>query len=169
MQLSVDVKAAAGFRHVHAHAGHRAVVHHHGALVGPDGKATAPANLESAEYYVLYFGASWCGPCRKFSPRLVEFMKANAQNPKVFAVLMSNDEDDADMLAYMKEEKMPWPALPLAKLQTTPTLLGYTIGSIPNLVVVDRHGLVLASSVRSGSYVGPDSALEDLKKALAAR
>jgi nucleoredoxin len=140
-----------------------------GALVGPDGKAAAPANLESAEYFVLYYGASWCGPCRKFSPRLVEFMKANAANPKLFAVLMSNDEEDADMLEYMKEEKMPWPALPLSKLQSTPTLLGYTIGSIPNLVVVDRHGMVLASSVRSGSYVGPDSALDALKKLLAAR
>jgi nucleoredoxin len=136
-------------------------------LVGADGKPVAPAALENAGVFVLYYGASWCGPCRKFSPRLVEFVQASAAgNPRLFTVLMSNDEQDADMLEYMRDEKMPWPAVPLASMRKAPFLLGYAIGSIPNLVVVDRYGRVLASSVQGGAYRGPDFALDALKKLL---
>jgi nucleoredoxin len=139
-----------------------------GALVDARGKPVSSAAHETASVYVLYFGASWCGPCRKFSPSLVKFAaEVGAANPKLAIALLSNDRSDADMQAYMQDEKMPWPGMPLATLQKTPLLLGYSIGSIPHLVVVDRHGKVLTSSFQGGRYVGPDQALKDLGKLLA--
>lgn len=137
-------------------------------LVDAGGKAVAGETVAKGKVFVLYYGASWCGPCRKFSPGLVQFVKdAAAENPGLVTVLMSNDEKDADLLEYMSEEKMPWPALPLATLNQTPQLTSYAVGSIPNLVVVDRYGKVLAKTVQNGRYVGPDKALADLKTLLA--
>lgn len=136
-------------------------------LVDSAGKPFASKALDEARLYVLYFGASWCGPCRKFSPGLVSFMNdAVKQHPRLATVLMSGDENDADMLGYMKDEKMPWPALPLSKLKETPLFLSQSAGYIPHLVVLDRHGRVLASSFENGQYVGPERALKALQKLL---
>jgi len=140
-----------------------------GALVDAAGKPVSTPALENARVYVLYFGASWCGPCRKFSPSLVRFaQEESAANPRLAFVLMSNDEKDPDMLEYMKMEKMPWPAMPLERLRKTPLFLGQAAGYIPHLVVLDRYGLVLASSVENGQYVGPERALAALQELVAA-
>lgn len=136
-------------------------------LVDAKGKPFA-GEVGKASVYALYFGASWCGPCRKFSPGLVKFMNETAaQNPRLLTVLLSSDQKDPDMLEYMSDEKMPWPAMPLATLNQTPLLASYSIGSIPHLVIVDRYGKVLTSSMQNGRYVGPDKALTDLKQLLA--
>lgn len=46
-----------------------------GKLVDAAGKTADPAGLKDAQVFVLYYGASWCGPCRKFSPDLVKFVE----------------------------------------------------------------------------------------------
>jgi nucleoredoxin len=140
----------------------------HGKLLDASGKPFAAAGYDEAKLYVLYFGASWCGPCRKFAPGLVRLVTgAMKENPHLATVLMSGDEKDEDMLAYMKEEKMPWPAMPLATLRETPLFLSQSAGYIPNLVILDRYGRVLASSSENGQYVGPEKALKALESLLA--
>jgi hypothetical protein len=59
---------------------------------------------------------------------------------------MSNDEQPDQMLAYMKEEKMSFPAVPLKAWTQSSLLMGYAAEMIPQLVVVDRFGKVLASN-----------------------
>jgi nucleoredoxin len=139
-----------------------------GSLVDAEGKPFRSPALEEARVFVLYFGASWCGPCRKFSPGLVRFAGTAAkEHPHLAIALLSSDEKDADMLRYMKEEKMPWPAMPLATLKETPLFLTLSAGYIPHMVVLDRHGKVLASSVENGKYVGPERAMKKLEGLLA--
>ena len=41
-------------------------------LLNIDGESVSSDQLKN-KYIGLYFSASWCGPCRKFTPRLVEF------------------------------------------------------------------------------------------------
>jgi len=133
-----------------------------GKLVDSSGQAVSP-NLEDTRIFALYYGASWCPPCRQFSPGFVKYIdQISAQNPKLTVVMMSNDKADAEMLKYMKSEKMPWLAMPLAKLQRSPLFLGYTKGYIPQLVIVDRSGKILADSYKGFTYVGPDEALKGL-------
>jgi nucleoredoxin len=137
-------------------------------LVDAEGKPFRGSAIDEAKVYVLYFGASWCGPCRKFSPTLVRFANGAAKDhPRLATVLMSSDEKDADMRKYMKEEKMPWPAMPLATLKETPLFLSLSAGYIPHMVVLDRHCKVLASSVENGQYVGPERTLKKLEGLLA--
>jgi nucleoredoxin len=136
-----------------------------GAIVDSDGKPAAMDSLEQTKVFALYYGASWCGPCRQFSPSLVKYITGVVpQNPHLTVVLMSNDKDDAEMLKYMKEEKMPWPALKLTDLNNSPLLLSYTGTGIPQLVITDRNGKVLANSQQNGQNTGPESALRVLQK-----
>jgi len=136
-----------------------------GKLVDADGKPFASATIDDAKVYAFYFSASWCGPCRKFSPSLIEFVnKVAKDNPHLATVLVSNDEKPEDMLAYMKEEKMPWPAFSLASLRESPILMGLAANSIPHLVVLDRHGLVLASSLENGQYTSVQRPFQALVK-----
>ncbi len=139
-----------------------------GNLVDASGRATDPAGLEDTQVFALYFGASWCPPCRAFSPELVKFIdRVGPANPRLTVVLVSSDKTDAAMLGYMKEEKMPWTALSRERLTKSPSLVAYTKGGIPQLVIVDRQGAVLADSYRGSNYVGPQVAMAELEKMLA--
>ena len=135
-----------------------------GKLVNANGQP-ASSQLDETQVFALYYGASWCPPCRKFSPGFVKYIdQIAAQNPKLTVVLMSNDKVDAEMFKYMKSEKMPWAAMPLSKLETAPLFLGYTKDYIPQLVIVDRSGKILADSYSGKNYVGPEVALAGLTK-----
>lgn len=139
-----------------------------GTLVDASGKPADPAGLEATQVFALYYGASWCGPCRKFSPDLVKFVnRVGPANPRLTVVLMSNDKSDAAMYGYMREEKMPWVAMPLDKLNAQPVLTGYVKGGIPHLVIVDRQGKILADSYRGKTYIGPMAAMQQLEQILA--
>ncbi len=138
-----------------------------GKLVNAAGKAADPAGLEETQVFALYYGASWCAPCRAFSPDLVKFVeRVAAANPRLTVVLMSNDKSDAAMYGYMREEKMPWTALRLSDLTGQRALTAYMKGGIPQLVVVDRQGMVLADSYRGATYIGPVAAMQELERIL---
>lgn len=135
--------------------------------VDPEGKRAESAELEKANVYVLYFTASWCAPCRQFSPKLVRFAADSAaENPKMSVVLISQDEEDGKFHAYQKESRLLWPAVPLAALRKSHVLSAYAGRSIPQLVVIDRHGKVLADSFVPGRYIAPDAVLKNLSALL---
>jgi len=138
-----------------------------GRMVGSDGKPAADDKLEEQQLFALYYGASWCGPCRSFSPGFVQYVNSiSAANPKLTVVLLSNDEKDADMLKYMQTENMPFAAVPMKAMTESAVLYGYLKGSIPQLTIVDRSGKIIADSWGRGGYVGPKAALAGLDKAV---
>lgn len=138
-----------------------------GHLVDAAGQPVDSADLEQTQVFALYFGASWCPPCRAFSPGFVQYIKSvAAANPRLSVVLLSNDKVDAQLFGYMRAENMPWPALPLSRLMLSPRLLAYSKGSIPQLVIVDRQGKILADSYRGNTYVGPQAAQRELDRIL---
>ena len=78
-------------------------------LIDANGKAVDLTTLKN-KTVAVYCSAHWCPPCRIFTPQLVRF--ANANKTKLAVVFISSDKDESQMLAYMKETKMPWPAVP---------------------------------------------------------
>ncbi|MDB6094874.1 MAG: Thioredoxin [Verrucomicrobia bacterium] len=138
-----------------------------GKLVDASGQATTMDNLEDGQVFALYYGASWCGPCRAFSPGLVKFIREAApKNPRLVVVLMSNDKKDSDLFGYMKQESMPWPAVTLSTLENIPALMAYARGGIPQLAIVDRYGKLISEAYQGQTYVGPKVPLQALKKLL---
>lgn len=118
-------------------------------------------------FYGLYFSAGWCGPCRRFTPELIDaYGKIRALYPEFEVVFVSRDKSPADLLAYMREERMPWPALEWTTIRATREITRYAGSGIPCLVLIDADGRILSDSYRWGRYVGPDAVLEDTWKLL---
>lgn len=125
------------------------------------------APLAQSKYYAIYYSASWCGPCRAFTPDLVRWYKRNkAKNPQFELIFVSSDRSAEDMAAYMKEDGMDWPALAFDNKKDTPGLTKYSGRGIPCLVFIDETGKVLSDSYVDGKYVGPRKVLEDMEKIL---
>jgi nucleoredoxin len=70
------------------------------------------------------------------------------------------------MITYMRDDKMPWPALAWDAIRSTRAITKYAGRGIPCLVLVDSEGKVLSDSFRWGQYVGPDQVLDDAWKIL---
>ena len=66
------------------------------------------------------------------------------------------------MAGYMRDMGMPWPAIDYAKVPTMAALNKYAGSGIPDLVIIDGTGKVLADSYVNGTYVGPAKVLADL-------
>jgi nucleoredoxin len=115
------------------------------------------------DYYAFYFSASWCGPCHKFTPKLVE-MYENSEGLAGLCevVLVSSDRDKKSMEKYMKHANMPWPALAFAASRTR-DVRKYAGPGIPCLVLVDKQGKVISDSYVDGRYTGPHRVLDDIK------
>lgn len=137
-------------------------------LVLADGKQVRTADLGDVEHVLLYFSASWCGPCKKFTPSLVEFFEQNAESRKVMVILVGRDNSEAEMLKYMSEHGMKWPAIPFKQIERSGVLAKYGGRGIPNLVLLNTDGTVRSGSYVGENYVGPNKVLADLKTILAA-
>ena len=119
--------------------------------------------LAAKQIYGLYFSAQWCGPCRKFTPQLVAYYnQVTHDHPEFEIIFVSFDKSADGMAAYMRDDNMPWPAIEYGKIANVPALQKYAGKGIPDLVIVDASGKVLADSFVGGKYVGPGRVLDDL-------
>jgi nucleoredoxin len=125
--------------------------------------------LGDIKYVAFYYSASWCPPCQKFTPKLVEaYKKIKAAHPEFELIFVSSDEDEKAMKDYMKEDKMPWPAVRFSQIKSTPSIRRPRNESgIPNLVFMDADGKELSLSyTASGEYSGPSQVIRDIEKQL---
>jgi nucleoredoxin len=139
-----------------------------GKLVTLNGRAFKglPADeLAGTRLYAVYFSASWCGPCRGFTPDLVAaYPKIKAAHPEFEVIFVSADRDEDSMRHYMIDAAMPWTALRYKEAQTNAALNRYQGNGIPNLVFIDGDGRIISSSYEGGRYVGPRKVLRDIQK-----
>lgn len=105
-----------------------------------EGKAEPFHSAEKTKFTAIYYSAHWCPPCRAFTPTLVEWYRRFQPKHKDFQlVFASSDKDQAAMLAYMTETKMPWPAVRFGE-KTESGLDKYASDGIPYLVLIDDTG-----------------------------
>ena len=135
-----------------------------------DGKLVnfEPGERPEPEFYLVYFGAYWCGPCRRFSPRFVEAYKRLKEiSPDRFeAVFVSSDEDGREMLKYVREVNMPWPLLKFSSVGRAQPIERWAGRGIPCLVALTREGDLLFHSYKGEEYLGPDDVLEKFEALL---
>lgn len=135
-----------------------------GKLVSVEGKRVSKYEMaQEPQYYAFYFSASWCGPCRAFTPKLISFYKANPEAKKTFEVIfMSRDSSDGAMEEYMKGDGMPWPAVRYRDADRIDEITKYLGRGIPCLVLVDREGQIVADSYVNGEYRGPTGVMKKM-------
>lgn len=115
------------------------------------------------EYYLFYYTASWCGPCQKFTPSLVEFYeKRKPDDARFEIILVTSDSNEDDMEEYAAEKKMTWPHLKLSKVDDFREDFPHPGTGIPNLVLTDTEGKLLKTSYVDGTYYGPTPVMNHL-------
>ncbi|WP_269526229.1 thioredoxin-like domain-containing protein [Coraliomargarita parva] len=135
-------------------------------LINAKGEPVAPASLDG-KIVCLYFSASWCGPCRGFTPKLIDFYKRYA--PDIEIVLVSKDRNRKAFLNYMAEYPMPWLAVDWADSKVDGNLpreliKKYHAGGIPKLVVLSRDGnSVVEANARMQVAILPEDYAEKLR------
>jgi thiol-disulfide isomerase/thioredoxin len=136
-----------------------------GSLVSLKGKklASHKAFVKPTKYYLFYYTASWCGPCQKFTPSLVEFYNQHKPNNNEFEIiLVTSDSNEEDMEKYAADKTMTWPQLKLSKVERFKKDFKHPGGGIPNLVLTDTEGTLLKSSYEGKNYVGPHVVMNHL-------
>jgi len=141
------------------------VQYRNGSVVPVDDSVIANKKL-----IAVYFSAHWCGPCRKFTPQLVEYYnRVAAQHPEFEIVFYSHDRSASDFENYMRETNMPWLAIDFPKLKGKQGLTKNAGPGIPSLVLFDSTGTLISSSYAGSQYRGPQQVLADLDSIFAGK
>ncbi len=115
-----------------------------GNLVKLEGRKISRAKdaAKPEKYYVFYYSASWCAPCQKFTPSLVDFY--NKSKDSSFEVyFISSDNDEGDMEDYIKDKQMPWLSLKLGKTEKFKKEIKHGVQGIPFIAITKPDGTVV--------------------------
>ncbi|KAI6694821.1 hypothetical protein NL676_022531 [Syzygium grande] len=113
-------------------------------LVRNNGDQVKVASLKGKKIG-LYFSASWCGPCQRFTPTLVEVYNELSPKGDLEIIFISADEDEEAFSGYFS--KMPWLAIPYSDSEKRDSLDElFEVRGIPHLVILDGTGTVSTDS-----------------------
>lgn len=111
----------------------------------PDGESVSLSNyIGKGKYILLDFWASWCVPCIREMPHLVETY--NMYKDKGFEIIgVSLDESKQDWMSAINRMNMTW--VHMSDLKGWKSLAGetYGISSIPFTLLIDKEGNIIGS------------------------
>ena len=114
-------------------------------LTSIDGKSVSLQDLRG-KIVILDFWATWCGPCRKGLPVLMEIAKSRA-NDGVVLWAVDLDEPKEKVAEFLKKKGWDLPVLLDSKGKVSQK---YGVGGIPHTVVIDPKGVVHSVEIGFG-------------------
>ena len=103
------------------------------------------SEILSGKVCAIYFSASWCGPCRQFTPQLsMHYNQAKTASKSFEVIFCSLDHNEADFDSYYA--KMNWPAIPYDSDLREGLAGRYQVNGIPRLLVLSSAGKVLCDN-----------------------
>ena len=95
---------------------------------------------------IIDFWASWCAPCMRAMPKMVELY--NEFSPKGLGIIgVSYDKEFDKWQEAIKTNNMTWLQLSDLRGWDDVTVEKYDITSIPNTIILDKEGHILAKGL----------------------
>lgn len=104
-------------------------------------------------FVLIDFWASWCAPCRRENPLLVELYKEF--NPKGLEIISVSLDDTVkqkngkqDWISAIENDQLTWTQLSQLQGFDSSVCKKYGIESIPSTYLIDKDGIIIARNLR---------------------
>jgi peroxiredoxin len=115
-------------------------------LPSPEGKEIALSSFRG-KIVLIDFWASWCGPCRKDMPGVVNlYKKYKDKGFEIYGV--SLDQDKPHWVEAIAKDGITWPQVSDLKYWDCEPAKMYGVQGIPYTVLVDKEGKILTKGLR---------------------
>ena len=114
----------------------------------PEGKEVKLSDFVSKNKYTLVdIWASWCTPYPSVKPHLIAaYLTYKDKGLEIVGV--SLDTDVTEWTSAIKEWGMSWPQISDLKGWKSEAIKLYAIGSIPQLILIDQNGTIVARNIK---------------------
>ena len=116
----------------------------------PDGKVLTLKSVvenKANKYVLIDFWASWCGPCMREVPYLVDtYKKYHNKGFEIYGV--SLDKTKEPWMRAIENKGLAWVNVSNLQYWQEPAAALYGVGSIPSNFLIDSEGTIIARNLR---------------------